>query len=467
MLAFANRSTSADDEYFSDGLADELLTVLAKIKGLRVAARTSAFSFKGKQTTVDEIGRLLNVSTVLEGSVRKSGNHVRISVQLVKVADGYHLWSESYDRTLDDIFAVQDDIAQSVVKELRSALMGNGENVEATAKQVATEIAQANIARTDNPEAQRLCLQGRFFMNKRRPDHISRSIALCEAAIAIDGQYAAAYGFLAHGYLFSAFYGIGNASDGTVVLERMALVTRAAETALKLDPSQAMPHAVLSWVAWIGHRDAARSLRELAAALALAPEDAEVLRNIGHRYTEFGWFDKADTMLTKGLSLDPLSIALHINYATLARYQGDFDEALRLVERAFAFDDSNWWIHLHMFMTLRDMGDFAQAVKYGASAAELHGSPEVAKTFRDTFASGGWDAFLRAMTESRTQIFGRHHRAIAHLSLGETEAALALLNASIENHDQYSGHLKVEPSLLPLHNDPRFVALLKRAGFPE
>ena len=467
VLAFANRSASADDEYFSDGLADELLSVLAKIKGLRVAARTSAFSFKGKSVTVAEIGQALNVATVLEGSVRKSANRVRISVQLVKVADGYQLWSETYDRTLDDIFAMQDDIAQSVVKELRSALMGNGKNGLITSQQVATEIAQANIARTDNPEAQRLCLQGRFFMHKRRPDHISRSIELCEAAIAIDGNYAAAYGCLAHGYLFSAFYGTGNASDGAAVLERMALVTRAAEVALELDSSQAMPHAVLSWVAWIGHRDAARSIRELEAALALAPEDAEILRNIGHRYTEFGWFDKAEAMLTKGLALDPLSIALHINYATLARFQGDFDEALRRVQCAFALDDSNWWIHLHRFMTLRDMGDFAQAVKYGASAAELHGSPDVAVTFHDAFANGGWDAFLRAVTETRLHIFERHMRAIAHLSLGETEAALASFNASIENHEQYSGHLKVEPSLRPLHNDPRFVALLKRVGFPE
>ncbi len=467
VLAFANRSASADDEYFSDGLADELLSVLAKIKGLRVAARTSAFSFKGKSATVAEIGQALNVATVLEGSVRKSGNRVRISVQLVKVSDGYRLWSETYDRTLDDIFAVQDDIAQSVVKELRSALMGNGENGEATSQQVATEIAQANIARTDNPEAQRLCLQGRFFMFKRRPDHISRGIALCEAAIAIDGQYAAAYRFLAHGYVLSAFYGTGNESDGAAVLERMALAARAAETALKLDGSQALPHVVLSWIAWIGHRDAARSLRELEAALALAPENAEVLRNIGHRYTEFGWFDKAEAMLTKGLSLDPLSIALHSNYATLARVQGDFDEALRRLDHAFELDDSNWWIHLHMFTTLRDMGDFAQAVKYCASMTELHGAPEVAQTFRDAFASGGWDAFLRAMTDERTQIYGCHHRALAHLSLGETEAAFALFNASIENHEQYFGFLKVEPSLLPLHNDPRFVALLKRAGFPD
>ena len=165
VLAFANRSGNADDEYFSDGLADELLNVISRIRGVRVAARTSAFSFKGKQSTVVEIGRILNVGAVLEGSVRKSGNRVRVSVQLVNAADGYQLWSESFDRTLDDIFAVQDDIAQAVVAQLRAMLVGGTST--AIAQSVATEIAMVTSTRTAFPEAQRLCLQGRFFAEKR------------------------------------------------------------------------------------------------------------------------------------------------------------------------------------------------------------------------------------------------------------------------------------------------------------
>ncbi len=142
VLPFVNRSHDEDDEYFSDGLADELLNVLAKIRGLRVAARSSAFTFKGKGDHVAEVGRALNVATVLEGSVRKAGNRVRISVQLVKVADGYHLWSETYDRTLEDIFAVQDDIAQSVVKELRTTLLGEAADAKASGE-VTAEVAAA------------------------------------------------------------------------------------------------------------------------------------------------------------------------------------------------------------------------------------------------------------------------------------------------------------------------------------
>src|SRR5215831_1157097 len=152
VLPFVNLSRDEENEYFADGLAEELLNVLAKIRGLRVAARTSAFQFKGKNDDITMIGRKLNVATVLEGSVRKAGNRMRIAVQLVKVADGYHLWSESYDRTLEDIFAVQDDIAQSVVKELRQALLGELAETAAPIS-VAADVRRAAAGRSDNAEA--------------------------------------------------------------------------------------------------------------------------------------------------------------------------------------------------------------------------------------------------------------------------------------------------------------------------
>ena len=183
VLPFVNRSRDEDDEYFSDGLADELLSVLAKIRGLRVAARTSAFQFKGKSDDIAMIGRKLNVTTVLEGSVRKAGNRMRISVQLVKVADGYHLWSETYNRTLEDIFKVQDDIAQSVVKELRTTLLGGA--ADATA-----QVAAAVKGRADNPEAHRLYLQGRFFLERVTEADVARAVEYLDQATALDPEFA-------------------------------------------------------------------------------------------------------------------------------------------------------------------------------------------------------------------------------------------------------------------------------------
>ncbi len=216
VLAFANRSASADDEYFSDGLADELLNVLAKIKGLRVAARTSAFSFKGKQTTIAEIGRILNVATILEGSVRKSGNRVCISVQLVKVDDGFQLWGETYDRTMDDIFAVQDDIAQSVVTELQATLLS--ESTSTASASVASEIKASTRTGSENPEAQRLVLQARFYRQKRRPADIKRAIALSEEAVALDSHYADAHACLADAWQSMSLYGASNATNRNTVL---------------------------------------------------------------------------------------------------------------------------------------------------------------------------------------------------------------------------------------------------------
>jgi TolB-like protein len=182
VLPFANRSASADDEYFSDGLADELISVLVKIKGLKVAARTSSASFKGKDATIEDVGRALNVQTVVEGSVRKAGNRVRISVQLIKVDGGDALWSETYDRALDDIFAVQDDIAQSVVKELRTTLLGESPDSDASGAAKA-EVQAAAQGRGANPESHRLLLEGRHFVEQMSDSGVARG---CLAARAGD-----------------------------------------------------------------------------------------------------------------------------------------------------------------------------------------------------------------------------------------------------------------------------------------
>ena len=199
VLPFVNRSASAEDEYFSDGLADELINVLAKIRGLRVAARTSAFHFKGKDTTIAEVGQALNVATILEGSVRKAGQRVRISVQLVKVSDGYHLWSETYDRTLEDIFAVQDDIAQSVVKELRATLLGEAADSR-TSGEVKAEVSKAARGRGSDPEAYRLYLLARHFMERFTREDTAKAIEYLKQALEQDPEFALAWAELGWAY---------------------------------------------------------------------------------------------------------------------------------------------------------------------------------------------------------------------------------------------------------------------------
>jgi TolB-like protein len=184
-------SGDPENEYFSDGLAEELLNVLGKMRGLRVAARSSAFTFRGRNAPVSEVGNALGVSTVLEGSVRKSGKRVRIGVQLVNVADGFHLWTESYDRTLDDIFAVQDDIAQCVVKALRTRLVGEAAD-SSVSDEVKADVADAARGRGHNPEAHRLYLQGRYLVDRFTRDDLLRGIECLQAAIEIDPGHALA-----------------------------------------------------------------------------------------------------------------------------------------------------------------------------------------------------------------------------------------------------------------------------------
>ena len=174
VLPFANLSKDSDIEYFSDGLAEELSNVLSKIRGFRVAARTSAFSFKNKPATVPDIGIKLNVSSVVEGSIRMVGDRMRIAVQLINVADGFQVWSDTYDRTLDDIFAVQDDIAESVVEELRIRLLGE-EKREEISERVTAEVADANRGRADDPEAQLLLMQGRYFLDRTTRDDTAKA----------------------------------------------------------------------------------------------------------------------------------------------------------------------------------------------------------------------------------------------------------------------------------------------------
>jgi len=197
VLPFANLSGDSSNEYFSDGLSEELLNVLSKINGLRVAARTSAFSFKGKPTTVAEIGLILNVASVLEGSIRFAGNRIRVNVQLEDASNGYQLWSETYDRTLDDIFAVQDDIAQAVVEEIREHFLGDTIDAE-EAKHIGEEVADAMKGRDADPEARRLLLLARHFLDRTNREDGLKAIGYIEKAVELDGDFALGWAELSH-----------------------------------------------------------------------------------------------------------------------------------------------------------------------------------------------------------------------------------------------------------------------------
>ena len=274
VLPFVNTSDDAANEYFADGLAEELFNVLSKIRGLRVASRTSAFSFKGAKVDIPTMAQKLNVATILEGSVRKSGNRVRISAQLIHVATDSHLWSATYDRQLEDIFVVQDDIAQSVVKELRAALMGEKPDAAASAA-VKAEIQAAARGRGNNAEAYRLYLQANFHHDRFTPEDFAIAIEAYLAALKLDPNYALAWAGLSIAYAHRA----GQGWPGTVLDEGFRLAREAAGKAMQLAPDLAEAHEALGVIRYCNDWDWKGAKASFARALELAPGNVRVIRN--------------------------------------------------------------------------------------------------------------------------------------------------------------------------------------------
>jgi adenylate cyclase len=339
VLPFANLSRNEDSEYFSDGLAEEILNVLSKISGLRVAARTSAFAFKGKQAGVQEIGRALNVSSVLEGSVRMAGQRMRIAVQLVNVGDGYHLWSETYDRTMDDIFAIQDDIAQSVAGELRSRLVGTSAD---PGTEVAAEMAEAVKGRAVDPEAQRLMLLGRHLTRRFNEADLVQASKYFHRALKIDPDYAFCWCQLGHLYTVASSYS-WDALDTQYEKAEEAL-TRA----LELEPDLAEAHARLGRIKWIRNGDMSGVRESIDRALELAPDDLDVLIVAGQMARELGLFDKAIAIHQRAATLDPLNPMAWHSIAASTYFAGDLGAAELAARRSIDIAPQRIYIRAHL-----------------------------------------------------------------------------------------------------------------------
>jgi TolB-like protein/Flp pilus assembly protein TadD len=454
VLPFVNRSHNEDDEYFSDGLADELLNVLAKIRGLRVAARSSAFTFKGKGATVTEVGRALNVATVLEGSVRKAGNRMRISVQLVKVADGYHLWSETYDRTLEDIFAVQDDIAQSVVKELRTTLLGGA--ADATA-----QVAAAVHGRADNPEAHRLYLQGRFFLERVTEADVARAVEYLDQATALDPEFALGWAGLARACHLQAAWGWAPFAAG---FER---AREAAQRALALAPDLAEAHVCLGLVLERGDWDLQAAAAEFRRAFELAPGNVDVLKARAGLAGILGRHDEAIELLQRAAALDPLGTstlrALGGNYSSVGR----FDDAETMLRAALDLNPKAGVVH-HALSGLRlKQGRPEEAL--AEASLEPHPVLRLADTALARHALGQAaesDAALSELIADHAEI-AAYDIAQVCACRGEVDRAFEWLERGYAQRDSGMPLLANDRFLAPLHDDPRWGPLLRKIGLAD
>lgn len=456
VLPFVNMSRGEEGDYFSDGLAEELLNVLSKIRGLRVAARTSAFSFKGKQATVAEIGRSLNVATVLEGSIRTAGPRVRIAVQLVNTADGYHMWSETYDRTMDDIFAVQDDIAGSVVEELRSRLLG-----EASSKEVDAEVAEAVRGRADDAEAQRLMLLARYFLDRTTADDTAKAIGYLRDALRIDPGFALGWAELARAYAFQAGKAWSPFDEG------YANAREAVDRALAIEPELAEAHALLGRIRSAYEFDMKGARESYTKALDLAPGSSFVMDGASVLEFKFENYDRALELSRKVLSQDPLSGAIWHNLGMICHGAGVLDEAEKAFRRSLELSTSRVVTKAMLSLVLLDAG------RDGEALVEARNEPD---EFWRCWAMSivlermdHKDEALDALNALMSMAGDGDAYQLAEVfaERGDIDTAFEWLDRAVAVHDPGVTHIKASPCLRGLHTDPRWSRVVKKIGFDE
>lgn len=458
VLPFANLTGDTHDEYFSDGLADQLLNVLAKIKGLRVAARTSAFSFKGKSATIAEIGRQLNVATVLEGSVRKSGNRVRISVQLVKVEDGFHLWSEIYDRTLDDIFAVQDEIAQYVLAELRANLMHPSQG-KIELRSVETEVATAAKGRSNNAAALQLYLQARFLMNRHAATDVLKCIDYLRQALAVDQNYAQAWAALSHALITAV--DLGAAPVGQSAAEALKAVQRA----LALEPELVDGHVAMCTYQTMYAWDWRGAVTSAQRALQIAPDDVGALKEAARLYYALGRSQEALGFAERAITLDPLNSVCYWYLASSLGVLGRITEAEAAIRKALDLSPNAPSLHFRRAFFLDRLGRHDEALVEAYREQADWGRLFALGILH--FRNGDLDEADRALNTliERCGEDACIQIAMTYCVRGEADRAFEWLERAYIRRDTGLSYVKSGWLTHPVQADPRWSLFLKKMGF--
>ena len=457
VLPFANVSDDSTNEYFADGLSEELLNVLAKIRGLRVASRTSAFYFKGKDVDLPTIARRLNVTTVLQGSVRKAGNRVRIAVQLLHVDTDAHLWSETYDRDLGDVFAVQDDIAHAVVTELRAALLGEHSSASQSAR-VKAEVAVAVKGRAENVEVHRLYLEGKFFLERQTSEDMAKGIGLLERAVELDPSYALAWAALSRAYVIRSWTNVT-----ARVSPRFDLARAAAERAVTMQPDLPDGHAALGWVRMLADWDWNGANESLERALELAPEHVEALRYASLLMGNVGHPDEALKLFRHVVALYPLSWNAFRNLANYCLGTGFPDEAGAAVEKSIELNPNAELTHFilgKVRLEQRRPDDALTAFQRMSGAMRLMG---VALA---QFARGNQQESDEALRELIEHYADENAFQIAQACAYRREFDLSFLwlERAYEQHAAELCQVKWDPLLRNLRGDQRWHVFLDKMG---
>jgi serine/threonine protein kinase/Tfp pilus assembly protein PilF len=449
VLPFVNSSADPENEYFSDGMTDELITALSKVEGLHVASRTSVFALKKLREDVRTLGARLNVSTVLDGTVRKAGNRLRITVQLSSVADGRTLWSERYDREMSDVFAIQDEIAGTIVRTLRSTLLG--------------DLGDPTPVRyTANIKAYGLYLKGRFCWNRRTQEGIKEGIRYFEQAIAEDPSYALAYSGLADSYALDLDY------RGAPVFEGMERAKAEARKAIALDDTLAEAHTSLGWVTFIYDWDWAAADRVFRRAVQLNPSYATARQWYSWFLAAMGRFEEALEHGRSAIELDPASVSIRRSMGWLQYYARQNEGALDNLRRAIAMNPTAEETHRLLGLVYLQQGAFDDAAASFKEA--LTNSEYDALAFAGlghvAARRGRMDETRAILEELQARATVRYVSPVAqaqlYVTLGERDRAFEWLDKAYQDRRGWLAYLKIEPMLDGLRDDPRFQRLLER-----
>jgi serine/threonine-protein kinase len=461
VLPFADLSPNRDQEYFAEGISEELLGVLAKLEGVHVAARTSAFSFKGKEVQIPEVGRQLHVEHVLEGSVRLAGDRYRITAQLVKASDGFRVWSQTYDLALNDVFSVQDSIARAVVRELRVALRGPRGAGSAPAG-IASEVATAAAGRGTNAEAYRLYLQGDFFYDRFNEPDMAKAIDLLSRAVELDPENALAWAGLSRAHMAQASWGWAPSAE-----EGFARARAAAERSLHLQPNLPEGHVALGWVSLWHDWHWAVAERSYRRALALAPGNADVLHAAAGGLSALGKLDEAMALDRRAVELDPLSVSALRNQGAHFYQAGRLEDAAAALTHAMELGPENGFLPYGLGLVRLAQKRPAEACslfervpvpyfRLHGLALGRHAEGDGARSeaaLRELVAGHGKDALVQI--------------ASAYAFRGDAERAFEWLERARAARDPGLAEIRVEPLFRSLHRDPRWAALLDRMGLGD
>jgi TolB-like protein/Flp pilus assembly protein TadD len=451
VLPFEDLSPDKDQEYFCDGMTEEIIDALSKIGGIRVVARTSSFAFKGKQQDIRDIGKKLNVAAVLEGSVRKDGNRLRVTAQLNSVADGYHLWSETYERELKDVFTVQDEISRAIVNTLQLKLSSRGRQPGSS---------------PENVEAYELYLQGRYHWSRWKTEGAEQAIHYFEAAIQKDPKYAPAYAGIAYSYCWLGFFGALPPN------EAMPKARQAAEKALSLDDSLAAAHTALAYVKALYEFDWPMAESEFKRAIELNAGDADAHFGYGIAYlSPQGRLDDTVHEMQIARDLDPLS-PVEANYLGLAyQFVGRRADALAQYKIALELDTNFVEARLHLANAYLDPARFKDFYAELDRAQQISADSRIEPTRAFGLALEGRKAdaleLLRKCEKPGPGVFVQStYIANVYAVLGDKEQMYTWLDKAYADRDGMLAYFNKQGCYRPYRSDPRFIALEQKLGLP-